>query len=371
MYIGKAEGQAEIFINRERQQKNLIDFDDRIVLGHKIKDLYCICCSSGKIDPHKHVKTKEQENTTSQHHCMNWLLTRLYVNEIALNPSNIDDEIFLINPQEACFMVGNVSLPITSTGNNVNLVSGCFKYSENRYRGINVITWPEYFFAGIALTLEDIRVMQSATPTKVFICQNRKSKPARTVMIDALIESGLITDAGDKYNSEVGHASYIWAGKLLDSGQDGGWEHHSYYEDALIDVFVETECSNDTIRFTEKTTRPILIGKPFLILSGVGTHRILFDHYGFKPYPFLDYSFDDIEDIHERATHIANQLKKISVGDVEELWNMSRPIAKYNRRRMFDILLNSNPPVDLGNSYIISEWKQRKHELLEVMGVHE
>jgi len=101
---------------------------------------------------------------------------------------------------------------------------------------------------------------------------------------------------------------------------------------------VESDCIPNSIRWTEKTMRAIYAEKPFFILSQKHANKKLFDAYGFKPYDFIDYNFDELDTMEERARHVAKQISELSLDDIPRLWQQTRETAKWNRERLFDIV---------------------------------
>tara|TARA_B110000858_G_scaffold183670_1_gene224214 strand:+ start:131 stop:616 length:486 start_codon:yes stop_codon:yes gene_type:complete len=111
------------------------------------------------------------------------------------------------------------------------------------------------------------------------------------------------------------------------------------YNDGLIDVVTETE-GEFSIRFTEKTLKPILRMKPFLIMGAPGYNQALTE-LGYKQYPIFDYSFDAIEDMTERAKALAAQVVQYSNDDIPWIEEQCRDIALYNRELAFELCLKA------------------------------
>lgn len=76
-------------------------------------------------------------------------------------------------------------------------------------------------------------------------------------------------------------------------------------------VVVETSVFNDNFHITEKLIRPIILKHPFLAFSSKGFLKYL-HQIGFKTFsPFVDESYDDIEDIEERCAAIVAETKRL------------------------------------------------------------
>ena len=81
------------------------------------------------------------------------------------------------------------------------------------------------------------------------------------------------------------------------------------YMYGALDIVLETITYDFFV--TEKTIRPILTEKPFVVFSCKGFHRKMKD-YGFEMFEeLIDYSFDDIEDDDTRFEMLFEQLLKI------------------------------------------------------------
>lgn len=117
------------------------------------------------------------------------------------------------------------------------------------------------------------------------------------------------------------------------------------YEEYFMEVICETDVLG-TSWITEKTVKNLYIGKPFVVMSGPGTlaklHRM-----GFKTFsPWIDESYDSIENHHDRLKAILAEVDRISMLDVNELHNNIRPILEHNRANYLKLLRtwpNENP----------------------------
>ena len=115
------------------------------------------------------------------------------------------------------------------------------------------------------------------------------------------------------------------------------------YMMGAIDVVLET--INDSFFVTEKTIRPIMSEKPFLVFSCKDFHKKLVEKYGFKLYDNLfDYSFDSIEDPMERFTQQIKVLKDVSDKfSPEQIFNLTRDVAHHNNHVLEDIRNSGRP----------------------------
>jgi hypothetical protein len=106
------------------------------------------------------------------------------------------------------------------------------------------------------------------------------------------------------------------------------------YQQAAIDVVLETLFDDPRIQLTEKILRPIACGKPFILAGTHGSLQYLRD-YGFKTFgDYIDESYDCIEDPVLRLQAIMHTMQQI-VGhpDKETLHSDLHRIAEFNRQR--------------------------------------
>ena len=88
----------------------------------------------------------------------------------------------------------------------------------------------------------------------------------------------------------------------------------------------------ESLSFTEKTWKPIVMKKPFILMSGRHAHKYL-KVMGYELYDeIFDYSFDD-KDFDERYFSIVNQVKelcKLSVNDFSNKIFFLKDKIEYN-----------------------------------------
>lgn len=101
------------------------------------------------------------------------------------------------------------------------------------------------------------------------------------------------------------------------------------YFESLLDIVLET--TTDTIFITEKTLRPLVYEKPFIVFAAPGFHMFL-EEIGFKLYSELfDYSFDSIDNDQLRAEVILEQVRKLqNTGSYEQIYRKVADKLVYN-----------------------------------------
>ena len=94
----------------------------------------------------------------------------------------------------------------------------------------------------------------------------------------------------------------------------------SFMQIVLETTFTESiEKNNPTIFLTEKTYKPIFYKQPFILISEPYSLKYL-RSLGYKTFSsFIDESYDEIEDPHQRMKHITNEILKINSMSLSEL----------------------------------------------------
>jgi hypothetical protein len=102
------------------------------------------------------------------------------------------------------------------------------------------------------------------------------------------------------------------------------------YSDYFIEIVVETDILT-TDWITEKTIKNLYIGKPFIIMAAAGALAKIRSR-GFKTFsPWIDESYDSIENISDRLTAIKQEIDRLATLDLNELHKEITPILEHNR----------------------------------------
>jgi hypothetical protein len=150
-------------------------------------------------------------------------------------------------------------------------------------------------------------------PKKIYLNLNNTDKYHRIIMMDYLCKYGLLDDGIISWNTintfkrNGVFPAKKWVPTL--STVDSNFQHlknermyHKYNTEFyknnknsfFIELVTESEENSDLIRFTEKTWKPILYGKPFIAMSGKHFHKNL-TRLGFYLYDeIINYDFDNI-----------------------------------------------------------------------------
>jgi hypothetical protein len=104
-----------------------------------------------------------------------------------------------------------------------------------------------------------------------------------------------------------------------------------------ISVVLET-IFDSRIHLTEKTLRPLACAHPFVLAAGAGSLNLL-RHYGFETFhPYINESYDLIEDCQLRLNAIVTELSRISALPADEqqaVVSACNKIARRNQQRFF------------------------------------
>ena len=101
---------------------------------------------------------------------------------------------------------------------------------------------------------------------------------------------------------------------------------------------LETLFDDQRWQLTEKSLRPIACGRPFILAATAGSLQYI-KSYGFQTFaPYIDESYDTIQDPLLRLAAITNEMKRISqlsTDDKRSLWNAIYCVAKNNQDLFF------------------------------------
>jgi len=104
------------------------------------------------------------------------------------------------------------------------------------------------------------------------------------------------------------------------------------YNETFYSVVAETLCTNQYSQFTEKTAKPMVAGRPFIVFSGQHFLRNL-RGLGFKTFDtVIDESYDDIEDETERFTQAWHEVERLCCLDPGAVMQELQPILTHNQQ---------------------------------------
>ena len=92
-----------------------------------------------------------------------------------------------------------------------------------------------------------------------------------------------------------------------------------FYKHFALDIVTESVFEYPYAFITEKTIRPIVHKKMFLLVAPAGTLKMLHD-YGFKSFSnFINEDYDNIQNPHKRMKSIVNELARISKFSIDDM----------------------------------------------------
>jgi len=126
-----------------------------------------------------------------------------------------------------------------------------------------------------------------------------------------------------------------------------GHQEYKLWQRSLLHVVNETVFYQSKLHLTEKTFKPIVAQRPFVLAAAPGNLAYL-RSYGFRTFaPWIDESYDDIQDPDERLDAVADEVAKfaaMSVPDLRRMYRDMQSVLDYNQRHFFgefrDIIVN-------------------------------
>jgi len=177
-----------------------------------------------------------------------------------------------------------------------------------------------------------------------FICLNNKNHKHRAALIDHLakydlLDRGIVT--WHKFANCVHGYDFKYYDdsiRLIDDDfvtkLDSFLLPHQWHESFL---HVVGEATINTHFITEKTIIPMLMKKPFVCISKQGYNQRLLD-LGFVLYDeILDYSYDNYNDLSDRADKLCESISKMPT-NYSELYEVLRPKLEHNYNRCLEII---------------------------------
>ena len=195
-------------------------------------------------------------------------------------------------------------------------------------------------------TLEELVL---TAPNWLFLNYNRKPRDHRTEFVNKLISNGL-----DKHGV-ITLGNKLTLGEKIDDYEEGNWgmpdtfgiphDIHSLgnptlWQTHFLNVVSETEFWPwDNMFITEKTWKPILGLRPFLLNGQTKIYKYLRDQ-GFKTF---NHYFEGIElenlkefEVHDSIISVIKYLATLDKKEILAMYNDMLPDLKHNRKRFFE-----------------------------------
>jgi hypothetical protein len=111
------------------------------------------------------------------------------------------------------------------------------------------------------------------------------------------------------------------------------------YYDVFCDVVTESRFAQPTSNYSEKVYRPMFYKKPFIMVGPPHTLDYMREQ-GFKTFDeFWDESYNKMEDHESRLFAIfklIEQINKMSIGELKEMYDRMLPIVEHNRKVLLE-----------------------------------
>jgi hypothetical protein len=228
---------------------------------------------------------------------------------------------------------------------------------------IEIYHYPVIFFINTINTYKDMISDVKQHPLTHKICSfNNFGHYYRCMLIDRLYRDNIINESNliSWQNKKVDQTyTFNWFETkqiLVDDFQESQFNvnRHPNYDSTFLHVVTET--SNEHFFITEKTVKPLILGRPFIVYSKPGFNHMLQDM-GFELYDeIIDYTFDLIQDREEYCEGLVDQIKKIDKLSFTELENINKtliPKIQRNQQRALDIRYDGR-----FQDIVMSEWKK-------------
>lgn len=224
------------------------------------------------------------------------------------------------------------------------------------YQWMDFFNLTTYFYTNIKPNILDQELLKNTKiKTKLFDALLGRSKPHRKFVLDYLNSNNLfskgIVTYFDKVSTALRENSFILETKGLEFYADKPVEwtidlvnYYGHpvslsqiipmeiYNQTYYSIIAETNADNEFNFYTEKTAKPLIAGRIFIAICGVGFLRNL-RKLGFKTFHgIIDESYDLVLDHQQRWTMALNQLKILCEKDPKEVYKETKEILDYNQK---------------------------------------
>lgn len=146
--------------------------------------------------------------------------------------------------------------------------------------------------------------------------------------------------SGEKLYNYFEFRRPVVKGKSLDDklGNNPIRINGSYYYNSYMSIIQETECTEYTNRFTEKTIKAIAVKHPFILIGNKGALSLLRSQ-GFKTFEgFIDESYDEQNDLESKMSIITKEMDKFSKFSYKQwvdFYNETERIRNHNYKLFY------------------------------------
>ena len=289
-------------------------------------------------------------------------ITGIDINKILYDAKiNLPEEIVLLNETE--WETPTITAKFVSELKQLNIrlriLHGSFncKYYTELSKSLgmhesDIEFWNTHWLNWTEIQLHSAYKTYQPEPNKFkypFISLNNRSQLHRCVFIDQLARLNLIDKGAVSWlryvneNAEYPYEYFDNKIRTLDSGytvqNTPVTLFPAEFHESLFHVVSETTSVACNIpMISEKTAIPLFYKKPFVVLGASDHHKNLVN-LGFKLYDeIIDYSFDAVENLNQRAAMLADQLTKLIDINYIEVYNILKPKIEYNYNRAIEIV---------------------------------
>lgn len=137
--------------------------------------------------------------------------------------------------------------------------------------------------------------------------------------------------------ADKGYSTMRSLGEVLEQDNTAGAYKpipNYYYDDSYISIYAESNCvNNNLVHITEKTFEPMFKGHFILPFANKGTIQRL-KELGFKFPNFIDYSYDEIDDVRWKFAVFQKIIKDILKLPFDKLYKDNFEIIEHNRNQL-------------------------------------
>lgn len=237
--------------------------------------------------------------------------------------------------------------------NNQILVISSGNFSEGVFLNIDVflsLVGENKYNQFVSLNNFDKIYTNVQKPYK-FLFLNKRKDIYRENLISLLNNEHILQDAlwsnlsadknlPEKYNDYYNdaHKRPVINNTIYDDTWKDGTIVPELYVDTYFSVITETNFFIPTEYRTEKIYKPLLIGHPFIVVSGYGYYKGL-HNMGFKTFDSLiNERFDTILNDSDRLITIKNVIVNLCKTNLGQFLKEAKPICEYNRQRYLELL---------------------------------
>lgn len=210
---------------------------------------------------------------------------------------------------------------------------------------------PTFFFNFVKLHLQTSfqeakdKVCNQSKFDSLFISLNNKPQYHRSLLMDSLYNYDLLKYGHYTWNYKSNFQYEYWNEIItrLDSYSENSEESQFFnlvtYGNPLIQLV--TESATDVFFMSEKTTKPILLKQPFILLGSIGQNLNL-KKYGFELYDeIFDYSFDLKYSLNDRVLGVCENLYNIKDENYKHLYTKISDKIEHNYNLAKNLILEN------------------------------